>query len=267
MNREKALTSFKSYTDLYNSSDIKIKLKIDHTYRVANIAERIGKSVGANPDFSWFLGLLHDIGRFEQVKRYDSFLDYLTIDHAELGADILFKGESGNPPLICNYAEEEPDGFPKGWIEIAETAIRLHNKLVLPDSVSGDTFMYANILRDADKADIFRVIAEIPYEERSTGMKNVQGLTKARDDIMECVKEHRCVPRASERTPFESHISHCCMAFELVYPKTVSIVRGQRYLEKMLNMEGQVFGADCGEEQMAMVRTEIDKEWKCRFGL
>ena len=35
-------------------------------------------------------GLLHDIGRFEQLKRYQSFIDSQTIDHANLGVTILF---------------------------------------------------------------------------------------------------------------------------------------------------------------------------------
>ena len=41
MNKQAAIEAFKSYADLYDTDDIKIKLKIDHTYRVADIASRI----------------------------------------------------------------------------------------------------------------------------------------------------------------------------------------------------------------------------------
>ena len=91
MNRTKAEQVFRSYTDHYDSSDVKIKLKIDHTFRVAEIADRIAAGLGADRDFAWLSGLLHDIGRFEQVKRYGTFYDAVSIDHAELSADILFK--------------------------------------------------------------------------------------------------------------------------------------------------------------------------------
>ena len=37
------------------------------------------------------IGLLHDIGRFEQAIKYDNFDDYNTMDHAEYGVKILFK--------------------------------------------------------------------------------------------------------------------------------------------------------------------------------
>lgn len=41
-------------------------------------------------DLASLIGLLHDIGRFEQLKRYNCFIDSKTIDHALLGVQILF---------------------------------------------------------------------------------------------------------------------------------------------------------------------------------
>ena len=40
---------------------------------------------------SWLTGLLHDVGRFEQLRRYGTFIDAQSIDHAEFGADRLFR--------------------------------------------------------------------------------------------------------------------------------------------------------------------------------
>lgn len=42
---------------------------------------------GGDQNFSWFLGLLHDIGRFEQVKRFGTFSDIQSVDHAGRGGD------------------------------------------------------------------------------------------------------------------------------------------------------------------------------------
>ena len=36
------------------------------------------------------IGLLHDIGRFEQIKRYNTFIDKNSINHGQLGVKILF---------------------------------------------------------------------------------------------------------------------------------------------------------------------------------
>lgn len=94
VDRERVKWVFAAYTDRYDSSDGKIKLKIDHTYRVADICERIAKSLslsGKDIDLAWLLGMLHDIGRFEQLKRYGTFSDAQSIDHAHFGVELLYE--------------------------------------------------------------------------------------------------------------------------------------------------------------------------------
>ena len=71
--RERVRETFREYTDAYDATDEKIKLKIDHTYRVAELCERIAKAEQMEKtevDLAWLLGMLHDVGRFEQLRRY-----------------------------------------------------------------------------------------------------------------------------------------------------------------------------------------------------
>ena len=86
--------AFAEYTAAYNADDPKIKLKIDHTYRVAALCERIAKAAGMcayDVELAWLSGMLHDVGRFEQIKRYNTFSDADSVDHAKFSADLLFK--------------------------------------------------------------------------------------------------------------------------------------------------------------------------------
>ena len=261
MNKKAALETFKSYADLYDTDEIKIKLKIDHTYRVADIAERIGNSVGADSDFSWFLGLLHDIGRFEQLTQYGTFKDADSVDHAELGADMLFKdGLIKSFPILSFSGSHTSGKNGSDWKRIAETAIRLHNKLSLPGGLDKETELYCKVLRDADKADIFRVLTEPPYDERNQRIvaESSDG-SVAREDVMNCVHEHRCVPRRSDFTPFEALISQCCMAFELEFPESVKIVREQGYLWQLMNL-GVVNAEVSG--QLETLRAEMERVWE-----
>ena len=46
IDRKNVEDTFKKYTDNYDTSDEKIKLKVDHTYRVAALSERIAISLG-----------------------------------------------------------------------------------------------------------------------------------------------------------------------------------------------------------------------------
>ena len=250
MDREKAVSLFKSYTDNYDSTEPKVALKIEHSFKVCEIAEQIAKSLNLpaeDVELAWFMGLLHDIGRFEQLRRFGTFFDAKSIDHAELSADILF---------VDRYIENfDVTGLPEDWAALTELAIRAHNKLNIPENLTEREALFSNLLRDADKVDIFRVIAEIPYKDRAN-FKNVPTRDKAREEIMQCVKEHRCVPRTFERTRFETSLSHGCMAFELVYPKSKELTKQQGYLAKIIE-NARKEASEKELEQLAVLEQEL----------
>ncbi len=156
--RQRVLEQFAEYTRKYNANDPKIALKIAHTYRVASNCEVIANSIGLgkeDTEISWLSGMLHDIGRFEQVKRYNTFIDSESVDHAEFGADLLF----GKERLIEAYVDD------RSYDDILEVVIRQHNKFRINKEITGKTLDLCNILRDADKIDILRVNVETPMEE------------------------------------------------------------------------------------------------------
>ena len=71
VDRDRARAAFEAYVEPYDIANPRIALKVAHTYRVAAIAERIAAAEGwpaADVDLAWLCGLLHDIGRFEQLR-------------------------------------------------------------------------------------------------------------------------------------------------------------------------------------------------------
>ena len=94
INLRKAQESFKEYLKDYDIEDGNIKLKIKHTYEVVNKSEYISKGLGLNQEnieLAKLIALLHDIGRFEQVKQTSDFLDGKDFDHANYGIKVLFE--------------------------------------------------------------------------------------------------------------------------------------------------------------------------------
>lgn len=260
IDKQKAENAFRGYTSRYDVSNTMIRHKVEHTFRVAENCERIAGSLGVNGEdaaFAWFLGLLHDIGRFEQVRRFGTFIDSVSVDHAEFGADLLFRDG-----LMGEFVDE---GFPEQEKALLETAIRQHNKLTLPENLEERTRRFCEIIRDADKADIFHVVAELPFEERIGTSKGLfQEGIEASEAVMNCVLSHRCVPRALRKTRFEGHISHCCLAFELVFPETRRIVREQGFLSQMLaewDAEGQPLWNERERAQLRVLQNEIEAAW------
>lgn len=226
IDRQRVKEQFASYTRNYDPEDTKIALKIAHTYRVADNCEQIAKSIGLTDEeveFAWLSGMLHDIGRFEQVKRYNTFIDSESVDHAEFGADLLF-GEEG---LISDYIDD------RDWDAMLEIVIRQHNKYRMDETISGKTLVFCNILRDADKVDIFRVNVETPMEEIYNVTEDVLLTSGVSEKVMEQVRERHAINRDIMDSPAEHLIGHIALTFELVYEKSRELAKEQGYVLKM----------------------------------
>lgn len=140
---------FKDYTSNFRVADQKVDIKIIHTMGVTKVAGYIAREMKLSEEdivLAELIGLLHDIGRFEQAVRFNNYNDYETIDHAEFGADLLFKEK-----LIERFIDD------RQYDRIIEKAIRNHNKFAVEEGLSERELLHANIIRDADKTDNFEV--------------------------------------------------------------------------------------------------------------
>ena len=229
INREKAREAFADYVKNYNSGDSKIQLKIEHTYRVNKLCEQIAKEIGLKDedvDLAWLIGLLHDVGRFEQLKKYGTFVDAISIDHAQCGADILF-----NEDKIRFYIEDSRED------ELLQTAIRYHSSYRLPEGISARQRTFCNILRDADKIDILKVNIEFPLEEIYNVTTEDLRNAVVSPEVMDSFKEEHATLRKFKKTSVDFVVAHISLVFELVYPISYLIVQKQGYLKQLMNFQ------------------------------
>ena len=122
MDFAKAAHAFQEYLKDYDQNNDKVKLKIVHTYGVVRQAEEISRRKNLSPEdteLAKIIALLHDIGRFEQLKQFDSF-EPATMDHAAYGVEILF-----HEGLIRHFLDEDQ------WDDIIRTAIAKHSDFIL----------------------------------------------------------------------------------------------------------------------------------------
>ena len=89
--KAKALTAFKHYTSAFDQSNFQVANKIRHTWHVADHCERIASELGCNAELAWLIGVLHDIGRFEQIRVVHGYDDSKGIDHGDYGESLLFE--------------------------------------------------------------------------------------------------------------------------------------------------------------------------------
>ena len=154
MDLKRLTEAYDRYVDTYRGADGELpammRLKRVHTAFVVKNAELIAAGESFDPvtrDVALAAALLHDAGRYEQLKRYNTFQDSKSVDHAVFSHDIVVE---------------------KGWLAdcdptlaaAVEKAVLYHNRRDVPDDMDALTAAAAHTVRDADKLDIFRVLED-----------------------------------------------------------------------------------------------------------
>lgn len=195
------IDEFTKYVSNYDLNNIKIKMKYNHSMRVMKLANKYAKLLGFNKEdveLATTIGLLHDIGRFEQVRVYDSFVDKDTVDHADLSVLQLFR--KGEIKLFCDKEE---------WYPIIEVAIKYHNKFELPETTDERILKHVKLIKDVDKLDILFLYG-IPNEYYFNSSDDEISL-----EVMDAIRKHQLVNRVFCKTINDRVCTQYAFAFEI----------------------------------------------------
>lgn len=222
-----ARAAFEEYLKEYDRDDDKIRLKIVHTYCVVDCVENIARRMGLpreDRELGMLIGLLHDIGRFEQIKRYDSFMPD-TMDHAAYGAALLF----GKQKMIRRFIEDDR------WDGIIETAIARHSDFSLEGVEGEQKLLHARLIRDGDKLDNCRVKLEESLETL-LGISAREPLKgKLSPAVWEACLKERSVLSADRRTKPDYWASYLAQLYDVNFPATFSIILEENYVPRILS--------------------------------
>ena len=218
-----AKKAFKEYVKKYNPEDEKIKIKIAHIERVAENSKRIAENLNLSQEdieLAELIGLLHDIGRFEQVRLYHTFVDKDSINHGEYGAKVLF--EDG---LIRKFIKD--DKFDR----IIKLAMINHNRADIEEGLTEREKLHAKIIRDADKADIFTIL--ISGDKKAILEKADLSDDKISDEIYREFVEDKRINYKERKTSADILVSHFNYVYDLNFPETRKIIRDNKYIDKL----------------------------------
>lgn len=155
---------FEAYVQSVASPDAAVQqnleLKRDHTRRVCREIRMLSAALRLDPaqtHLAEVMALFHDIGRFEQYVRYQTFVDRESVNHADLGVEIL-------------QEQRLLDELDLPTQQLILKAIAYHNRAALPENETERCLFFAKLLRDADKLDIWRVV--IDYYHNHNGRRN-----------------------------------------------------------------------------------------------
>ncbi len=212
--------AFNDYVLKYDFKDNMIEYKYNHSYRVMSASEKLAKSIKLSKDDTYLamlIGLLHDIGRFEQQTITKSFTDTNGFDHSEYGVKVLFEDGLINK-FILSFDE----------YEIVRKAILYHNDYTLDDKeLTEREEIFCKLIRDADKIDIL-------YAFSTTRILEIE---EDESEISEKIKEsffnNECSDNRNISGKNDLIISFWQFIYDLNFDESYKIIYEEDYIGKM----------------------------------
>jgi hypothetical protein len=156
---------FEGYVQPYYATDPEgvknIRLKVEHTRKVCEVMDLLTAGEGLplrKCHLAGAVALLHDVGRFPQYRRWRTFRDSISDNHARLAVEVIRE-------------QNLLDGLPLEERLLIEESVRFHNLLSVPVNLKSPTDLFVRLIRDADKLDIWRVFLDcfsMPEHERAS---------------------------------------------------------------------------------------------------
>ena len=241
---KEAIEEFTRYTNNYLEYGEMIQLRINHTLRVMDYCEKIAKSLNLTEEeieLAKIIGLLHDIGRFEQWKVYGTFIDRYSVDHADYGVEVLTKDN-----YLRKYIKDDKDD------KIILDAVGYHNKYKLPDDLGGQGKMFAQIIRDADKIDILylRVIQELKIEIDENALS---------DDIYKSLINKKDIQIKNLKTKTDRLGITLGFIFDINYKESYKILKEVKYFDKIIDLYKEKTDNEELKRQLEEIRKTINE--------
>jgi len=220
---------FQEYVRQFSSDDPvvqqNIDLKAEHTRKVCDAVKDIGASLDLSKDdlcLAEASGLLHDIGRFEQYRRYRTFADDRSENHALLGVKVL-------------KADRLLEGLHPAAAHIVLRVVATHNRAALPAREEERCLFFLKLLRDADKVDIWRVVTQ--YYQNAGKCRNrsieldLPDIDRISPEVYKRLMKGRPVQMADLRTLNDFKLLQIGWIYDVNFPRTFRIVQEKKYLE------------------------------------
>lgn len=220
---------FDSYTKSFNSQSPLIKqainLKIGHTYRVCNNSDILCAALKVDSEIaliSKIVALLHDIGRFYQFQRYSTFADNKSVNHAHLAIEIIDKHA-----LLS--------GLPSNQSNLIKTAINFHNVQKLPSELTERERIFCNLIRDADKIDIYKIGAEHYSNPNQTKNEiigfGIQDIPEVSDEVCENIYNRKSVPFSLIRSLNDFKLVQIGWVYDFNFPISLYLIKTRKHYD------------------------------------
>ncbi len=246
---EKAKNEFERYSNTYDRDVYKIESKHNHAYRVMDLCGEIAEKLELSKeeaDLARLIGLLHDIARYDQWTKYETFKDAKSFDHGEKGVEILSDND-----YIRWYIEDSQ------YDDIIKAAIKNHNKRKLdPEGLNEKQLLFAKILRDADKIDIMFEATEYFWVDDGA----VEAINKSyvSKDYFSQITNFEPIQSKPTGSPLDDVAIVLGFIFDMNFKCSKDIIITNDYINKLYGRFN--FEMDNTKMQMGIIKDLCDRE-------
>lgn len=219
---EFAMKAFEEYRKEYPDTE-RINLKVAHMKRVMQNNIQLAKSLKLSEEnvaLAGLIGILHDIGRFEQVKRYDSFIDSQTINHAMFSSEQLF--EQG---LIRRFIIDDT------YDHIIKAAIENHNRFEIEAGLNEEELLQSKLIRDSDKVDIYIQVLESDPKLVFDGSYSVTDTISQK--VFEEFMKQNGIKTADMQCKADDYVRKMAFIYGLYFPESLRMIKEQDLLNRL----------------------------------
>lgn len=201
-----------------------ILLKVEHTRKVCEVMEMLAIGEGLSPQDALIAAataILHDVGRFPQYRRWRTFRDSDSDNHARLSVEVI-------------RAEGVLDDLPATERLLIEEAVRFHNLLEVPARLASPTALFLKLIRDADKLDIWRVFLDYfrqPPEMRASAVSlGFPDLPAVSPECVASLSTGQVVHLNSVRSLNDFRLLQISWVYDLNFPSSYRLLRERDYV-------------------------------------
>jgi len=213
--------------DEYVSANL--KMKEEHTRRTCKeilyLAGRLGLDKNQTR-LSEVIALFHDIGRFEQFVKYRTYNDFRSCNHSLLGLEVLRQTK----------VLDSINGHQR---QLIEKAIEYHGLKELSKDLDGQLLLFSELIRDADKLDIYYVVTEY-YKQHRDNPEDFKLELEFPDtpgysaEIVEAVLSQRRIDYSKLQKWNDMKLLQLGWVYDVNFPQTLKRIRQRRFLEKII---------------------------------
>ena len=222
---------FSDYVAAYYTGDPArngtVRLKEEHTERVCEEIVMLGAALNLPTQdrlLAETVALFHDLGRFKQYATYGTFEDAASEDHAALGLRELAKDRVLS---ICSEAEQS----------LINDAIGYHNVRTLPHDGDQRILFFAQLLRDADKLDIWRVFIDYydrQYEQQdSTIVWGLPNDPACSPKVVDALRRQEMADTRHMATLNDYKLLQISWIFDVNFRPTLRAVHERQYIDRI----------------------------------